>query len=649
MPGFKTLADIEALEKTPLSARNLPPTTYQMLQQGAAINPQRIALSFFLQGADYARPTQYTYQHLMNAVNQTANMLNALGVEKNDVVSMVLPNLPQSFFSIWGGEAAGIVNPINPLLEAEQIADIMNAAGTKALVTLGPFPKTNIWQKVSAIADKVPTLETILQVDMSRFLPPIKRLIVKWMARKLKGSPVKAQVLDFDATMQKYPADKLSNGRVIQRDDIASYFHTGGTTGMPKLAQHTHFNEVFDAWSGLQTLPVTQDTIMFCGLPLFHVNAVIVTGLIPWSQGAGVVLGTPAGYRGEGVLPNFWKIIEHYKLNYFSGVPTVYSTLLNVPVDNADISSLEFAICGAAPMPVEVFNAFEERSGVRILEGYGLTEGTCISSVNPAYGERRVGSIGLRLPYQEMKTICLDAEGNYLRNCKADEIGVVAIRGHNVFPGYKDQRANKGIWIKAGDGAPWLNTGDMGRMDAKGYFWLTGRRKELIIRGGHNIDPKLIEDPLHKHPAVALAAAVGRPDPRVGELPVAYVQLKPERSVTEEELLQYAKETIGERAAIPKKIRIVESIPITAVGKIFKPALVRREISDVYQQEISALEGLAGVNVTVDADKTHGTLAHITVQPAAGADKPALEESIRRALGRYTIRYELKMEEKMEE
>ncbi len=644
MPGFTTLDDIEALEETPLSAHTLPPTTYQMLQQGAAINPQRTALSFFLQGADYAQPTRYTYQQLMQAVNQTANMLNALGIGKTDVVSMVLPNLPQSFFTIWGGEAAGIVNPINPLLEPDQIADIMNAAGAKVLVTLAPFPKTNIWQKVSAIADEVPSLETILQVDMGRFLPGFKRLIVKWMARKLKGSPVKARVLDFDAAIKKYPADTLNSGRVIESDDIASYFHTGGTTGTPKLAQHTHFNEVFDAWAGLQTLPVNQDTTMFCGLPLFHVNAVIVTGLIPWSQGASVVLGTPAGYRGEGVLPNFWKIIEHYNLNYFSGVPTVYSTLLNVPVENADISSLEFAICGAAPMPVEVFKAFEERSGVRILEGYGLTEGTCISSVNPAYGERRVGSIGLRLPHQEMKTVCLDADGNYLRDCEANEIGVVAVRGDNVFPGYKDERDNKGVWINANDGgAPWLNTGDMGRMDAEGYFWLTGRRKELIIRGGHNIDPKLIEDPLHKHPAVALAAAVGRPDARVGELPVAYVQLKPGRSATEEDLLQYAKETIGERAAIPKKIRIVESIPVTAVGKIFKPALARQEVSQVYRQEISALEGVANVGVTVGADKTHGTLASITVQPAPGADKLALEEAIRRALGRYTIRYELKI------
>ncbi len=642
MAGFKTLAEIEAMEQTPLAEHNLPPTTYEMLQRGAAINPDRIALSFFLQGTEYATPVQYTFRQLMNAINQTANMLHDLGIGKNDVVSMILPNVPQAHFTIWGGEAAGIVNPINPLLDASQMADIMNAAETKVLVTLGAFPGVDIWQKVSSIADQIPTLETILQVHLGNFLPIVKKIAVKFMARKVKGGPIRAKILDFDKTMRRYPGENLTSGRIIQADDLASYFHTGGTTGTPKLAQHTHFNEVFDTWSGSQTLPVDDTTVMLCGLPLFHVNAVIVTGLIPWSKGAAVVLSTPSGYRGAGVIPNFWKIVEHYRVNYFSGVPTVYSALLNVPVGDSDISSLKFAICGAAPMPVEVFRAFEERTGLRILEGYGLTEGTCISAVNPAYGERRVGSIGYRLPYQPLKTVCLDADGNYLRDCAPDEIGVVAVRGANVFPGYKDERNNRGLWIDCGDGGePWLNTGDLGRMDADGYFWLTGRRKELIIRGGHNIDPKLIEDPLHEHPAVALAAAVGRPDAHAGELPVAYVQLVAGQSVTEEELLAYAKENIGERAAIPKRIYIVDTIPQTAVGKIFKPDLARREVVDVYRQEVSAIAGVASVTVAVTPDKIHGTLAHITVQPTAGTDVSALKAEIERVLGQYTIRYEL--------
>lgn len=249
-------------------------------------------------------------------------------------------------------------------------------------------------------------------------------------------------------------------------------------------------------------------------------------------------------------MQNFWKIVEHYHVNFFSGVPTVFSTLNTIPVGSCDVSSLKFALCGAAPMPVETFQTFEQRTGLGILEGYGLTEGACVSSVNPAEGERRVGSIGFRLPYQDMQVVLL-ADGRYLRECQPDEVGNLIIRGPNVFAGYTDEQHNRDIWVETGDGrGRWLNTGDLGRCDRDGYFWLTGRKKELIIRGGHNIDPQVIKQALYKHPAVALAAAFGRPDARLGELPVAYVQLKPGATSSEEDLLAFAREHIrGTRGA----------------------------------------------------------------------------------------------------
>jgi len=484
------MADIEAFERVPLAERKLARNTYDMLKQGAAINPDAAALHFFLQGTAYDHSVTFTYRQWLEQITQTANFFHTLGVGKDDVVSMILPNLPESYLAVVGGEAAGIVNPINPLLEPAVMADIMNAAGTKVLVTLGPFPKVPIWEKVAAVVSHVPTLETVVQVDLANYLPPAQQEGIRQMRAAAEPAAVSLPVLDFRSEVQQQPSDHLVSGREIQPDDIASYFHTGGTTGTPKLAQHTHANEVFDTWASSQMFTVEPGKVFYCGLPLYHVNGVTVTGLIPWSKGATVVLGTPQGYRGEGVIPNFWKIVAHYKVNFFSGVPTVYSMLLNVPVGESDVSSLEFAICGAAPMPVEVFRAFEERTGLRILEGYGLTEGTCVSSVNPSHGERRIGSIGFRLPYQEMKTAVLDSEGRYVRDCRADEIGVVLVRGPNVMPGYKEVEHNRNAWVDTGDGrGPWLNTGDLGRMDSDGYFWLTGRKKELIIRGGHNIDP----------------------------------------------------------------------------------------------------------------------------------------------------------------
>jgi len=218
---------------------------------------------------------------------------------------------------------------------------------------------------------------------------------------------------------------------------ITSCSSTCGTTGLPKIAMRRHGNEVANAWSAGQFLgdSIGPGKTMFCGLPLFHVNAVLATGLLPFSRGAHVVLGTPQGYRGEGVIKHFWEIVEHHRVHFFSGVPTLYSTLLEVPVAGRDIRSLEYGLCGAAPMPVELFRAFQERTGIRILEGYGLTEGVCVSSVNPPLGERRPGSIGLRIPGQAMKAVILDDAGRYVRDCATDEAGVLVISGPNVFAG----------------------------------------------------------------------------------------------------------------------------------------------------------------------------------------------------------------------
>jgi fatty-acyl-CoA synthase len=252
--------------------------------------------------------------------------------------------------------------------------------------------------------------------------------------------------------------------------------------------------------------------------------------------------------------------------------------------------------------------------------------------LNPIDGDRRIGSIGLPLSGQPMRTVVLDETGNYLRDAEIDEIGVVAISGPNVFAGYESPEHNVGLWIDRGDGHVWLNSGDLGRRDANGYYWLTGRKKQLIIRGGHNIDPATIEEPLHRHPDVALAAAVGRPDMHAGEVPVAYVQLRPGAQTGEAELLAFAADAIGERAAVPKAVRIVSQIPVTAVGKIFKPALAVREIEDVVRGEAKAA-GVAIAGIAVKSDARRGLVAEVQLRESS----PAL----RAALGRYTFAVEI--------
>lgn len=610
---------------------NLPTSIYEVLSNSTAKYANEIALQFFLQGNRYQDAVTFTYTQFLEKVNATANMFRSLGIRDKDVVTYILPNLPETVFSVYGAQTAGIVNAVNPMLDPEHIIDIMNAAGSKILVTLAPFPNTDLWEKAKKIIPNVPSLETVLTVSLGKYAG---------LPTQVPSIAGKVKVLDFEETLSKYPIDSLSFNRTIQRTDIAAYFHTGGTTGRPKIAQHTHDNEIFNAWILEKQLACTEPKAFFCGLPWFHVNGVIVTGLTPLTGGHRIVLGTPNGYRGEGVIPNFWKIVAHYKIAFFSSVPTILQMLLAAPQEGEDISHLQFALCGAAPLSVQLFNDFEKATNIKILEGYGFTEGTCGNSANPPFGNRKIGSVGFPNLHHPLKIAILDEEKNYMRDAEVDEIGTIVARGRNVFPGYKEAIHNDKIFLHDGQ-HQWFNTGDLGRMDADGFFWLTGRKKELIIRGGHNIDPKSIEEPLSKHPAVAAVAAVARPDKRVGELPVAYIQLKPTQLATVEELLAFAKANIKERAAVPKFLTIIDELPLTAVGKIFKPALARQQIKEVFEQELASVEGLQTTNVAVIQHAKKGTVAQIAIVPKKGMSLDTIVENINKALGNYTVKYEL--------
>ncbi|UCF82752.1 MAG: AMP-binding protein, partial [Desulfobacteraceae bacterium] len=238
----------------------------------------------------------------------------------------------------------------------------------------------------------------------------------------------------------------------------------------------------------------------------------------------------------------------------------------------------------------------------------------------------------------QMAVFIVDDEGRFVREAETDEIGVVCIKGPNVFNGYLDEAHNVGIWPKEG----WFNTGDLGRQDADCYFWLTGRKKELIIRGGHNIDPAFIEEPLYRLPGIQVAAAVGRPDPHAGEVPVAYVQLQEDADLTSEQILDYLKQEVGERAAVPKEVSILKEMPLTPVGKIFKPALRWDAVKRVYDAEIKALGDMVdSIDVKVAEDKVHGSLATLTIKPASGISEKEIKDRVNEILARYTVQYRL--------
>jgi fatty-acyl-CoA synthase len=621
---IRNVSDVEALEAQPLSSHRLPRTSYEALAATAARTPDAKALSFFSADA-FAQAFVWTYADLLADVTRAANAFHELGVAPEHPVAFVLPNLPETHFVIWGGETAGAALAINPYFEPAQIANLIKTARARVLVALAPNPAVDLWTKLASSLDALPDLKTVALVDAMSYAG------ARAGPRDLSAfSLTGVDVVDFRDCLRAQPADRLLAPQAVSSDTICSYFCTGGTTGAPKIAVRTHRNEIFDAWSAAHMVETRQSPrTALCGLPLFHVNAQLVTGLQAWMRGDHVVLATPEGYRGRNVIARFWEIVAHYRVTTFSGVPTIFSALMNVPTARADISGLEFALCGAAPMPAKLIADFEAKTGLKIIEGYGLTEGGCVCSVNPSAGERRAGSIGLRIPYQQMMAAILDDAGHFVRKADTDEIGAILIHGPNVFCGYLDPRHNTGLWVEI-DSVSWLNTGDLGRQDPDGYFWLTGRRKELIIRGGHNIDPKLIEDAFQGHPAVAMAAAIGSPDAYAGEVPVAYVQLKPGASATEQELLEFAAGRIPERAAVPKHVRIVPALPLTNVGKILKPALQQREAESVIRSEAGAA-GAAIVSIEIEQDPRSGQFFRIRV--ASGAD------SLRRALERYAFKF----------
>ena len=574
--------------------RDNPKTLYGMISRTVQKFPNHDAVSYQIFSGPKDKAETFSWKELFDKTTQAANMFRALGVNETDVVAYVLPNSNETLLSLLGGAVSGIVAPINPLLDVKQIAAILRETNAKVVVTLKAFPKTDVCQKTAEAVALAPNVHTVLEVDLLRYLTPPKSWIVP-LIRPKSNVQHSAKVIDFNQLLSEQ--NLTLDFEDIQKDRVAAYFHTGGTTGMPKVAQHKYSGLVYNGWLGAKLI-FSEDDNIICPLPLFHVFAshVIIMGAI--SSGAHVVFPTPQGYRGEGVFDNFWKLVERWKITFIITVPTAVSQLMQRPVD-ADVSSIKTAFSGSAPMPTELFRRFEEATGVEVIEGYGLTEATCLVSCNPPLGSKRIGSVGYQFPYTDVKIV--KEENGKLKECAVDEVGEVCISNPGVFDGstYTDQDKNKDLYYKK----KYLRTGDLGRVDTDQFLWITGRAKDLIIRGGHNIDPAIIEEALLGHDAVAFAGAIGQPDAYSGELPCTYVELVDGAEISEAELLEYANENIKEPGAKPKHLEVLEELPKTAVGKVFKPDLRKMAITRVYNEALLAKQTDAKVTAVEDNKK----------------------------------------------
>ena len=563
-PLLATLKDVERYEQVPYQERFSIQSTYDLIINAAKKFGDDTALDFMITGMPDEPTIPISYNKLAERVNQTANLLHTAGVGATDAVSIMLPSLPQTHYAIWGSQAVGISNPINPLLDVEHIVEIMNEVQTKSLITIAPTDASDLWQKVETIIDKVPSLTSLLIISMPGLTKDIPAI----------NNP-RINVIDYSVALEQQESNQLIFDRKINENTIAAYFHTGGTTGQPKVAQLTHKGICFitQLMDGTSAYKGRFNTLS--ALPLFHIFGVVVAGIGAIFSGRCIVMMTPTGFRNPNVVQHWWHHVAKYKINSFGAVPTILAVLLDMPVGNNDVSCLESIGSGAAPLPEKLKIAFEERFNTTILNGYGMTETSCLITRSVLEKPAPGSSVGFRLPYTELCIAHVD-DNKIAKTCETNTAGVVLVRGPHIFSGYLNTSDTDNAWATDSDEKQWFNTGDMGYLDNDGYLHLTGRAKDLIIRGGHNIDPVLIEEPLSKHPAVSMSVAIGQPDAHAGELPVAYVSLKPNTEATEEELLTHCETNISERAAIPKRIEIINEIPLTAVAKIFKPELRNR-------------------------------------------------------------------------
>ncbi|MFE9096313.1 class I adenylate-forming enzyme family protein [Streptomyces sp. NPDC007264] len=447
----------------------------------------------------------------LERVRNAAAALRAHGIGAGDVVAVILPNrldLVVIMFAAWRLGAA--VTPVNPELTDAEARHQIEDSAAKAVICDAPS-------------------RAVATLDVS-------------------------EVVHAHAAAGDDGEDAVARAH----DSLALIIYTSGTTGRPKGVMLDHANVAAMCRMIIDGLGLDATDHSLLVLPLFHVNGIVVSVLSP------LLAGGRATVAGRFRAPSFFAAVERAGPTYFSAVPAIYALLVALPAEvRPDVSSLRRVICGAAPMPAELIARFERRYGIPVVEGYGLSEGTCASTINPPAGPRKPGTVGRPLPGQTVAV--MDGEGRLLDD---GSVGEVVVRGPNVMRGYLGLPEETARTVVDG----WLHTGDVGRFDADGYLVLVDRIKDMIIRGGENIYPKETENVLHTHPAVLEAAVVGAPDPVLGEVPVAHVVLVPGAEATAEELMEHCRGSLA-RIKVPVSVTVTEALPRNPVGKIDKRRL----------------------------------------------------------------------------
>jgi fatty-acyl-CoA synthase len=612
--SIRSIADIEALEHVPLNQRFKSWDVNDWLNSGLSRFPDKRALTYFPHGDCFSKPSHVDYAELRRRVLRTANLLASLGVGRNDSVAVLLPLVPEANVVLLAALATGIVFPINWMLSAEAVGQLIGRARPKVVITLGPTPEFRIWETVRDVLDTMPSTPKLFSVSGP-------------------GTPL-CPDYDLESAADTFPSDRLSRPHTSGREDIVAYIHSGGTTGIPKIVKLTSGGIVHKCWTVTMCMDYRTTDVIISDMPTFHVAGFIGCVLLPTLLGNSLIIPSIHGARDRAYIANFWKFVERHRPSFVHAVPATLSMLAHNPASDEDISSLrDYSTTGSTGLPIEVATAFEKNTGIRILATYGATEFTMNVTQAPRNGETRYGSAGIRNPDTQVKIVQLDKNGNIRRVCKAQESGVIIVKSPGTTPGYLGTPDDPTVFL--GDG--WINNGDLGRLDEDGYLWITGRAKDLIIRSGHNIDPNIIEVALYRHPAVFMAAAVGKPDAYAGELPIAYVQLKSGASVSGDELRTFIQRLISDPVAVPREIIVLDEMPLTDVRKVAKSVLRRSIAKETFEQQLHQQLPDAVIDLRIDDDPQHGELVRILL---FDLDAQA-EDAVARVMRKFSVAYRI--------
>lgn len=529
----------------------------RFLEQSAADFPDSFAIYFL--------GKRITYRELLAMSYQFAHALIRRGVRKGDRVAIMLPNTPQTVISYYGALFAGAtVVMTNPLYTERELIHQLNDSGAETIITLDM-----LYSRVSSVQASTP-LKRLIVTSIGDFLPFFKKLLYPFVQKRERHNPqvpYGSEVEPF-LSLLKESAPNPVKTEIDAENDIALLQYTGGTTGVAKGVMLTHANLIANAVQCQAVLyKVRRGRERILGaLPLFHVYGMTTVMNKGISIAAEIILVPKYDVK------QIFDMIDKVRPTLFPGAPTMYIALINhSDLQKHDLSCIEVCVSGSAPLPAEVQHKFEELTGGKLVEGYGLTEASPVTHSNPIWGKRVAGSIGLPWP----DTDCRVVDSSTGEALPPGEVGELAVKGPQVMKGYWNRPEETAAVLQDG----WLLTGDVGYMDKDGYFYIVDRKKDMIIAGGYNIYPREVEEVLFEHPAVQEAAVIGVPDPYRGETVKAFVVFKQGKQASEDELEKHCRNRLA-AYKIPRQYEFRSELPKTMVGKV-----LRRQLQEEDKQQ----------------------------------------------------------------